>query len=152
MATHSDLSSLFVDIADAIRTKKGTTDTIVANNFPEEIATIETGFAFELGETMTPAEFITGSYTVLNSYEKCIVIFASVRNYDSTSAVIIRRNGVDIPVVFTRDFRYTASVNISAVYGMSEIISLSAGDTIYYSYNNRNNAENVLSIIRIKNA
>lgn len=40
--THTTLTSLFTDIADAIREKKGTTGAIVADNFPSEIAGIST--------------------------------------------------------------------------------------------------------------
>lgn len=43
MAKHTNLTSLFSDIADAIRAKKGTTGTIVADNFPDEIAGIQGG-------------------------------------------------------------------------------------------------------------
>lgn len=42
MANHSTLTSLFTDIADAIRDKSGTTGSIVADNFPEAIAAIDT--------------------------------------------------------------------------------------------------------------
>lgn len=42
MANHSTLTSLFTDIADAIREKTGSTSTIIADNFPETIATIDT--------------------------------------------------------------------------------------------------------------
>lgn len=38
--THSTLTSLFTDIADAIRAKTGKTSTIVADNFPSEIIAI----------------------------------------------------------------------------------------------------------------
>ena len=37
------LTELFTNIANAIREKKGTTESIVAENFPEEIANIESG-------------------------------------------------------------------------------------------------------------
>lgn len=37
------LADLFTDIADAIREKDGTTETIVANDFPARIQAIETG-------------------------------------------------------------------------------------------------------------
>lgn len=37
------LTQLFTAIANAIRTKKGTSGTIVASNFPTEIASITTG-------------------------------------------------------------------------------------------------------------
>lgn len=38
--THATLTSLFTDIADSIRAKKGTSGTIVADNFPSEIDAI----------------------------------------------------------------------------------------------------------------
>ena len=43
MADTSNLSNFLGDVADAIRTKKGTTETIPAANFDAEIASIETG-------------------------------------------------------------------------------------------------------------
>lgn len=43
----SSLSELFTDIADAIRTKTGGTDTIVANDFPSEILSIPVSDALE---------------------------------------------------------------------------------------------------------
>ena len=43
MATHTTLASLFSDIANAIRAKTGKSGQIIADNFPTEIAAIETG-------------------------------------------------------------------------------------------------------------
>jgi len=43
MATHTTLGSLFSDIADAIREKTGSSDAIVADNFPTAISDIRTG-------------------------------------------------------------------------------------------------------------
>ena len=43
MADTSNLSNYLKDVADAIRAKKGTEDTIPAANFDTEIASIETG-------------------------------------------------------------------------------------------------------------
>lgn len=45
MAVHSNLGSLFSDIADAIRNKTGSSSEIVADNFPSAIASIPTGSA-----------------------------------------------------------------------------------------------------------
>lgn len=59
MATHTNLSSLFTDIADAIRAKTGKTETIVADNFPAEIAVIETG------DNMVSVTYSLGSGTLL---------------------------------------------------------------------------------------
>lgn len=42
MATHTTLSSLFADIANAIRAKTGSSETIVADGFPDAIASIST--------------------------------------------------------------------------------------------------------------
>ena len=41
--THTSLKSLFSDIADAIRTKTGSTALIVADDFPTEISNIHSG-------------------------------------------------------------------------------------------------------------
>ena len=43
MATHKTLTALFTAIADAIRAKTGQTTDIVADDFPEAIAEINTG-------------------------------------------------------------------------------------------------------------
>lgn len=43
MATHTTLASLFADIADAIRATTGSTEAIVADNFPTEIANMQKG-------------------------------------------------------------------------------------------------------------
>ena len=40
---YTNLGSLFTDIADAIREKKGTNESIVADDFPDEINSIESG-------------------------------------------------------------------------------------------------------------
>lgn len=43
MARNNNLQDLLKDTADAIREKKGTSDLIKPYDFPEEIASIETG-------------------------------------------------------------------------------------------------------------
>lgn len=47
MAKHSNLNSLFTGIADAIRSKTGGTEAIVADDFPEAIANIPSGDSTE---------------------------------------------------------------------------------------------------------
>lgn len=44
--THTTLSSLFIDIANAIRSKTNSVEPIIANNFPTEIANLRTGFNY----------------------------------------------------------------------------------------------------------
>lgn len=41
--SHDTLTALFSDIADAIRAKTGKTESIIADNFPSEIAAIQAG-------------------------------------------------------------------------------------------------------------
>ena len=45
--THSTLNALFTDIADAIRAKKNSIETIIADNFPIEIENLKTGFNYD---------------------------------------------------------------------------------------------------------
>lgn len=46
MANHKDLKSLFTAMADAIRTRTGNTEPIIADNFPTEIENLRTGFDY----------------------------------------------------------------------------------------------------------
>lgn len=57
--THSTLSSLFTDIADAIRAKTGSAASIVADNFPTEIANIPSGGG---GTLITKSITANGTY------------------------------------------------------------------------------------------
>ena len=55
--SHSNLTSLFTDIASAIRTKTGTTGKIVADAFPEAIRGISSGSEDELLEKVLKRSF-----------------------------------------------------------------------------------------------
>lgn len=58
---HKSLAALFTAIADAIRGKTGATDTIVADDFPEQIAAIETGI--DTSDATATAEDIASGKT-----------------------------------------------------------------------------------------
>lgn len=58
--THETLTSLFADIADAIREKTGGTAEIVADDFPDEISSIPSGGDVTI-ETLSVTE--NGTYT-----------------------------------------------------------------------------------------
>lgn len=63
--THTTLASLFSAIADAIRAKTGGTDQIVADNFPSEIAAIETGIQLPtLTSPGTAADLLAGKQLI----------------------------------------------------------------------------------------
>lgn len=66
MAKHTNLTSLFAAIANAIRAKTGETAVIVADDFPSKIAEISTGIARRIvnDESITPS----GSYATSTYY------------------------------------------------------------------------------------
>lgn len=51
MARIDNLTNFLTDVAESIRTKKGTTDKISPSNFDTEIESIETGASFEMNDT-----------------------------------------------------------------------------------------------------
>lgn len=66
MAKYTNLTSLFTAIAEVIRAKKGTTGKIVADNFPEEIAAIDSGGATN---NWFPVSFTTSDHDYYVSTE-----------------------------------------------------------------------------------
>lgn len=65
MARTNSLGNFLTDVADAIREKKGTTDTILASNFDTEIASIEGGGDINeyLSDTITSGNNSLGGWT-----------------------------------------------------------------------------------------
>lgn len=81
MAKNNNLSDFLTDIANSIRTKKGTTGTINAQNFSSEIASIETGI------TPTGSIDITSNGTVdVTNYASANVNVANQNPYTATNA------------------------------------------------------------------
>ena len=68
--THSTLTSLFSDIADAIREKTGSSETIVADDFPTAIANIPTSSGIVTTEvanaTGTTLQIISGGGSTIS--------------------------------------------------------------------------------------
>ena len=64
MARTNTLGNFLTDVADAIREKKGTTDTILASNFDTEIANIESGVDINeyLSDTITKGDSSSGGW------------------------------------------------------------------------------------------
>ncbi len=79
MSTHGTLTELFTDTADAIREKKGTSDPIVADNFPEEIRNLPTG-----GSEDGLRDFINGEITDFTVPDGTTVLRDYVLYYVST--------------------------------------------------------------------
>ena len=74
MARTDNLTNFLTDVANAIRTKKGTAETIQASNFDTEISTIETGGGTDINDYInnTPLSNASGSSSVVNKMiKKC---------------------------------------------------------------------------------
>ena len=95
--THSTLTSLFTDIANAIRAKTGSSATIVADNFPTAIGNIMvgTGLAYETG-TYAPtsdaaANTVTISFTNTHSSAPIYILLVddatNQAGFDSTDSL-----------------------------------------------------------------
>lgn len=81
MATHDTLTSLFTDIADAIRSKTKGTAKIVADNFPAEIAAIATGVPAASG-SFTASSSTSVTISGLGFTTKKLMIIADTYNSD----------------------------------------------------------------------
>ena len=82
MARTNTLGNFLTDVADAIRKKKGTTDTILASNFDTEIASIESGVDINeyLSDTITKGTSSSGGWL------KTIIKLRSPLTVEGTSA------------------------------------------------------------------
>lgn len=82
MARTNTLGNFLTDVADAIREKKGTTDTILASNFDAEIASIESGVDINeyLSDTITKGTSSSGGWV------KTIIKLRSPLTVEGTSA------------------------------------------------------------------
>lgn len=87
MAEHTSLGSLFSDIADAIRTKKGSASEIVADDFPDEILSIPAGGG---GLNVTCVEYgvalANTATTLTTSVSSGTYIFVMSSNYTNANA------------------------------------------------------------------
>lgn len=79
MATHTNLSSLFTDIADSIRSVSGGTASIQADTFPTAIQSLGSGFA----KIQTGSYVGTGTYGASNP---CSLTFNFIPNVLFVSA------------------------------------------------------------------
>lgn len=84
---YTDLTSLLKAIADAIRAKKGTTAQINAQNFPSEIASIETSVKSQtVTKTVTLAKYARQQVTFTFSNLKEVVGVSNITKTATSNA------------------------------------------------------------------
>lgn len=128
--THANLTSLFGDIADAIRSKTGSSNSIVADDFPTEISNIETGGGGDLPTGIKGIWY--GSYTPSSNIASTTG-FTVTHNMGYTPTVVYCWCDTYIPVESTQSI--LAIVNNSKATTMF----INGGITNQYGYVSFNN-------------
>ena len=82
---HTTLASLFTDIANAIRAKKGTSAAIVADDFPTEIANLPSGSSY----TLIASKEVTVN-TTSTSAASCTTLALGSSNYRSDKIIYVK--------------------------------------------------------------
>ena len=111
--THTSLSSLFTDIADAIREKTGDTGTIVADDFPDVIRnrlqvmlirfTID-GTSYQAEEGMTWGEWVESDYNV-DRYKTGVL----GQDFGTAGIYSFSKFASDVNVIATASSNYSTS-------------------------------------------
>lgn len=140
---HETLGSLFSDIADAIRDKKGETSEVkyVADNFPDAIAAISGGYS-----TLTTITGTTGSKTVgsearlavsytdslISGAQLYCIIYSDIytTTYPTLSFIVFKPDGTVVG-------RYASTISVSVAdgnYTVSINKSTGTGQTYRYTF------------------
>ena len=138
MATHKNLSELFTAIADAIREKTGSTDPIVADDFPEAILAIQTGPSGPFTVLIT-ADNIQNYFTVTNSsyYFKGSGTVFTTNNYheSSTTAKTVLTAKFDMDVSFTYSYSSESRWDtFTLTVGSTTVVNEASGSTTSSQY------------------
>jgi hypothetical protein len=114
----SDLTTLFTDIANAIRSKKGTNDSIIAENFPNEIATIEAGGNIDLNNTNLTNEELKEKTTIYGAFANLQTnatdLTRACENFEGETIPIIDASNTTI-----FDYMFLNATNLKGDYSSS---------------------------------
>lgn len=136
--THETLTSLFSDIADAIRAKTGSESDIVADDFPDAISAISGGYSTLSTITGTSGSQSSGSGTLSVSFTDSLVadaklyciIYSDVYTTSSPtlSFIVFKSDGTVVG-------RYTNTISVSVAGGNYTVsVNKSAGSGQTYRY------------------
>ena len=114
MTEYTNLSSLFTDIADSIRTKEGTTATIPANTFADRIEAIQTGV--DTTDATAEAHDIMQGETAYVNEEKLI----------GTAPLAWNEESGEITLPSSTNWQ-------SVTYGNGKFVAVAMGDAAAYS-------------------
>lgn len=123
---HTSLAALFTAIADAIRGKTGSTESIVADDFPDIISTIETGSDVS-GVTATAGDVLSGKIFVDSTGEEVEGTIATKTSSNLTASGAT----VTVPAGY---YATQATKSVSTSTKAKPTISVSNNGTISASY------------------
>ena len=129
---HETLSSLFTDIADAIRSKTGGSAAIIADNFPTAISNINIHQGIESNKAVTITA-ASQEVTPSSGYKSMAKVTASVRAGSATPGAdyaTLSSAGSSATVVSSRYFKITPKVTVNIAGWIS---SLSNGTVQNYT-------------------
>lgn len=120
MARTNNLNNFLTDVADAIRTKKGTTDTILASDFDTEITNLPSGGGADLDEYFNDT-ISAGTSSTETGWVKVLKKFPETLTIEGTSA---RYMFYDYPLLEIPDLDFSEVTDMQDTFGYSKITSL----------------------------